>query len=243
MLMLHTDTQNAEREELSGLPVPAPTQTWQPIGHDTFDHMVRHSLTQVGIVVKKSSYGLSDPTPEGYRHKLFAVLETQHTILNNQVGLTIGLRNSTDMSMSAGMVYGSRVFVCDNMAFAGEYVIKRKHTTGILDDLPGLINSGIGQYFQEADRQRVLFEHLQNHTLTERSAYHTMVTAASEGIIPYSAIKTVRQEWHEPAHPDFTPRNAWSLYNAFTECMKHYASETTVNRTLKLTGFFHTLLN
>jgi hypothetical protein len=198
MLMLHTDTQNVEREDLSCLPVPSATPTWQPVGHDTFDHMVRHSLTQVGIEVKKSSYGLSDPTPEGYRHKLFAVLETQHTILSDQVGLTIGLRNSTDMSMSAGMVYGSRVFVCDNMAFNGEYVIKRKHTSGILDDLPGLIDSGIGQYFQEADLQRALFERLQNHTLTERNASHTMVQAASQGIVPYSGIKSVRREWQDP---------------------------------------------
>ena len=147
MLMLHVDSENVQRDELALLPTPPATETWQPVGHGVFDGLVRESLAKAGIAVQRSHYGLSRPSEEGFRHRLFAILETQDRILDGQVGLTIGLRNSTDQSMSAGLVYGNRVFVCDNLAFAGEYVIRRKHTARILQDLPAMIDRGVGQFF------------------------------------------------------------------------------------------------
>jgi hypothetical protein len=243
MLMLHTDAVNTERGDLSGLPVPEASPTWQPVSHDVFDNLVRTSLSKAGVEVHASSYGLSKPTSWGFRHRMFAVLQTQDVILNGQVGLTIGLRNSTDQSLAAGLVFGSRVFVCDNLAFSGEYVIRRKHTSRIMDDLPGLIDRGVGKYFEQVDRQQVLFEALQNRSLSDREAYHAMVLAASRGIVSYSRVKDVRKEWHTPSHEVFSPRNAWSLYNAFTEVAKKYVPITAADRTLRLTGFFRGMMN
>jgi hypothetical protein len=243
MLMLHVDAQNVQRDELKGLSTPLPTQTWHPVSHEMFDSLVRQSLTKAGITITQSHYGLSKSTEEGYRHRLFAILETQDKILSGQVGLTIGLRNSTDQSMSAGLVYGNRVFICDNLAFTGEYVIRRKHTARILEDLPAIIDRGVGKYFEQLERQRMLIERLQNHNLGDPEAYYTMVDAAARGIIPYSGIKTVRQEWHNPGHEVFSARTSWSLYNCFTEAMKRYVPEAAADRTLRLTGFFQSMVN
>ena len=38
--------------------------------------------------------------------------------------------------------------------------------------------------------------------------------------IPPSKLKRVFDEWDEPKHDEFKPRNAWSMFNAFTEVMK-----------------------
>jgi len=243
MLMLHVDSENVQRDELASLPTPPATATWQPVGHEVFDRLVRESLAKAGITVQRSHYGLSRPSDDGYRHRLFAILETQERILDNQVALTIGLRNSTDQSMSAGLVYGNRVFVCDNLAFAGEYVIHRKHTARILEDLPAMIDRGVGKFYEQADRQRVLIEGLQERPMDDREAYHAMVDAASRGIIPYTGIRAVRQEWHHPGHQVFAPRTGWSLYNCFTEAMKGYMPSAAADRTLRLTGFFQGMLN
>ena len=243
MLILHVDSENVQRNELKNLPTPPATDTWQPVGHEQFDGLVRDSLTQAGIQVTQSCYGLSRPTEEGYRHRLFAVLETQDRILEGQVGLTIGLRNSTDQSMSAGLVYCNHVFVCDNIAFAGEYVIRRRHTARILEDLPELIDRGVGKYFEQVERQRILIERLQDRRLNDQEAYHAMVSAAARGIIPYSGIKAVRWEWHRPTHEAFAPRTGWSLFNCFTETMKRYLPSAAADRTLRLTGFFQRLAN
>ena len=243
MLMLHVDSENVQRDELKNLPTPPATATWQPVSHEQFDGLVRESLTQAGIQVAQSYYGLSRFTEEGHRHRLFAILETQDRILDNQVGLTIGLRNSTDQSMSAGLVYGNHVFVCDNLAFAGEYVIRRRHTARILEDLPALIDRGVGKYFEQVERQRILIERLQDRRLNDREAYHAMVSASARGIIPYSSIKAVRKEWHLPTHEAFAPRTGWSLYNCFTEAMKRYIPSAAADRTLRLTGFFQRFAN
>jgi hypothetical protein len=50
---------------------------------------------------------------------------------------TVGLRNSHDKSFPIGIAFGSRVFVCDNLAFHGEHVIRRKHTVKAKRELPG----------------------------------------------------------------------------------------------------------
>ncbi|PIR83887.1 hypothetical protein COU18_01890 [Candidatus Kaiserbacteria bacterium CG10_big_fil_rev_8_21_14_0_10_51_14] len=243
MLILHVDAKNVQRDRLKGLPTPPATETWQPVGHQQFDELVRDSLATAGIEITQSYYGLTHPTSEGYRHRLFAILETKDRVLDGQVGFTIGLRNSTDQSMSAGLVYGHHVFVCDNMAFTGEYVIRRKHTARILHDLPALIDRGVGQYFEQAERQRILIERLQDKPLTDLEAYYAMVDTAARGILPYSGIKAVRREWHEPTHEVFAPRTGWSLYNCFTEAMKRYMPATAADRTLRLTGFFQNLVN
>ena len=243
MLILHVDAENVQQKELGGLPTPPATETWQPVAHEVYDRLVRESLHGAGIEVHRSSYGLSRPTEEGYRHRLFAVLETQDKILDGQAGLTIGLRNSTDQTLSAGLVFGSRVMVCDNMAFAGEYVIRRKHTPRILDDLPALIDRGVGKYFDHAERQRALFERLHARPLSDQETSHVLVEAAAHGVISYAGIGCVRWEWVNPRHDAFAPRTAWSLFNAFTEAAKKYVPAALADRTLRLTGLFHSLAN
>ena len=58
--------------------------------------------------------------------------------------LVVGLRNSHDHSFCLGVSLGSRVFVCDNLAFSGEVRVARKHTNRIAFDLPKLVNGAVG---------------------------------------------------------------------------------------------------
>ena len=50
---------------------------------------------------------------------MFGLLEANHDF--DGIRFAIGLRNANDKSMRLGMVAGYRVFVCDNMAFAGDF--------------------------------------------------------------------------------------------------------------------------
>ena len=47
------------------------------------------------------------------------------------------LRNSNDKRFPIKISFGSHVFVCDNMAFNADHVIKRKHTANAKRDPPG----------------------------------------------------------------------------------------------------------
>jgi hypothetical protein len=47
----------------------------------------------------------------------------------------LGIRNSHDKRFPAGLVPGSQVMVCDNLAFSGDIQVAWKHTGMILNDL------------------------------------------------------------------------------------------------------------
>ena len=237
-LMLHVDALTARADDLQGLPLPDATETWQPISHADFDILVRQAIADAGIEIIQAEYGLSKPDDAGFRHRLFGIYHTRDEILEGEMCAAIGFRNSTDQSLSAGLVFGSRVFVCDNLAFAGQYVIKRRHTKRILDDLPGLIRLGIGQFPLQVDAQQRLFQRLRETALGNTGAHDLLVRAAATGVISFSGIRKVRKEWLAPSHEAFQPRTAWSLFNAFTETAKSYEPVARSQRTLALTALF-----
>jgi hypothetical protein len=48
----------------------------------------------------------------------------------------------------------------------------------------------------------------------------------------------VLHEWREPAHREFQPRTAWSLFNAVTEVHKRLNPHTACRRGEALYGLF-----
>jgi hypothetical protein len=238
MLKLHVDAQFVSVDALHNLPVPSSTETWQPVSHEIFDQLVKKELSLTGIVVQKAVYGLSKPDAKGYRHRLFGIYHTQDVIIPNEVGAMIGFRNSTDQTLSAGLVFGSKVFVCDNLAFSGQYLIKRRHTKHILDDLPSLIAQGVSRFERHRTFQQQLFEKLKEVSITDTHAHDMFIRAAEARIVSYAGIRQVNDEWLHPAYENFAKRTAWSLFNAFTEVAKRYTPFAQAQRTLTLTRLF-----
>ena len=246
-LMLHVDSQPIDRDILSGLPVPPKTDTWQPVSHIDFIEMVDEAVVNVGIEVRDVKIGLSAPEKDDNanmfafgpgRHRMFGVIETNDMLFKKQVTATIGFRNSTDKSFAASVCMGSRVFVCDNRSFFGEHVIRRKHTVNVYDDLPFLIENGLNQMVNGFDDMRVLIKHLDSVEMDDHQADHAMVEACAMGVMPWAKIPMVRDQWREPKHDQWAPRNAWSLYNNFTEVLKPYATDALASRTMRLTNLF-----
>ena len=56
--------------------------------------------------------------------------------------------------------------------------------------------------------------------------------------ITSSQVPDVVQEWREPSHREFRPRNLWSPLNAFTEVYKTGNLATTVSRSEALHGLY-----
>ena len=63
---------------------------------------------------------------------------------------TLGLRNSHDKTFPIGIAYSSRVFVCDNLAFMGDHVIRRKHTAKAKRELTKRASRGIEECWQSS---------------------------------------------------------------------------------------------
>jgi hypothetical protein len=102
------------REELALLPTPAATETHRPIPHHEIVRALIETLGFRHIGVVYDEYAVP---PDGM--KMFDVLDLETEIQGCR--FSIGLRNSHDKSMRLAMTCGYRVFVCSNMAFAGDF--------------------------------------------------------------------------------------------------------------------------
>mgnify|MGYP003610685631 CR=1 FL=1 len=153
-------------------------------------------------------------------------------------GWIVGIRNSHDMTYPAGLVAGTRVFVCDNLAFSGEVRISRKHTRFAERDLRHLTARAVGQL---GDKFRGLDQRVQAYqqaAVSDRQAHDIIIRAVDCAAITPAQIPGVLSQWRRPDHEAFATRNAWSLFNAFTEVHKGINPHTALRRGEALHGLF-----
>ena len=233
-LMLHCGARTATLEEIAAVPLPQETDTYKPLPHyDLAFNTMRigqEMMAGKGFQVDKASFGLSTTGD-----RMFGVVSFQNGLQG--LGLAVGFRNSYDKSMSAGFAIGGRVFVCDNLAIAGELVVMRRHTGGIIEEL----RDRLVVTFHKAtttwtklveDRQR-----MQDTTLDDDLAYGIMGRAYGRGLLESRLLPRVAGEWKRPQHDEFSPRCLWSLYNAFTEVYKGLPVHRVMDRHIKFHKF------
>jgi hypothetical protein len=203
-------------DAVQAVPTPEATDSWQPIPHADFYGRVRETLEGNGLHVVQEAHGL---WRDGARY--FGLMEVRNGTNADDFGLVVGLRNSHDKSFPAALALGSRVFVCDNLAFSGEIKLSRKHTTYIRRDLPGLVERAVGRLADLRNLQtRRIDAYKASALVDERTVHDLVVRSVYTRALPGTQIIDVLNEWREPRHDDFKPRTAWSLFNAFTEVLK-----------------------
>ncbi len=235
-LVLHTGAQKAELDEVLAAAVPEATDTFKPIGHGVLLQEVVDAMDSFGLKVRDRAYSLAR---EGKR--FFGLLEVAgHD--KPDYGLVIGLRNSVDQSFPASVCTGSRVFVCDNLAFSAEVMINRKHTKNILRDLPQCVARAIGQIGALAERQEARFQAYKGRELTDVEVNDFLVRSVQCRALPVTKLLSVRDQFEKPAHEEHAQygRSVWRLLNAYTETLKGGIIELP-KRTQTLHGMFDTL--
>lgn len=191
-LMLHAGANPAEYGALRELAVPEATATHIPIPHFRVVDLVSHALGYYGHQVTEQHFGM---TPDGARFFGVLYLKSEYTGYTD----TVGLRNSHDKRFPVGISFGSKVFVCDNLAFVGDHVIKRKHTANLKRDLPGLIGEIVEPLAIQREGQKRQFDHYQGHALTDDRADHAIMQMYPQQVIGVQAIAQVLQQWEEPS--------------------------------------------
>jgi hypothetical protein len=232
--MLHAGGRLVTEAELRECKTPSAEGRWHPVSHVQVLTSVKETLHGAGYTIRTEQYGLAR---EGGA-RFFGVINLQ-TPLAQGVGLSVGVRNSWDKSFPLGFAAGSHVFVCDNLAFRSELLVRRKHTLNGMRAFGTAIGSAVASLtsFREAEAQRI--QRMAEMELTPAQASHVILTAYRRGIISALQLPKVCQEWEEPRHDDFRPRTAWSLFNAFTEVLKPRAvtaPQQFVASTIRLNG-------
>ena len=230
-LLLHAGAQEASLYEVGQVQTPERTQTWTPVPHTRLINAVRDSVRGSGFNVAREEYGL---WKDGNR--MFGVWSLTNGQNSDDYSLALGLRNSHDQSFSAGLAVGSRVFVCDNLAFSAEITVARKHTRYILHDLNRLVATAVGRIGEHRLNQDSRIEAYKARELDSTEAHDLLVRSVDAKVIANATLPKVLKEYRSPRHEEFAPRNAWSLFNAYTEILKGSNPLELPSRTQRLHG-------
>ena len=124
-LIAHCGAIKMTREALIALPVPLTTKTHKPIPHHEVISALVETLGFRHLDVVREEYAA---TPDG--GKMFGVIEINSEF--HGCRFAIGIRNANDKSMRLALTIGYRVFVCDNLAFQGQYSpVLTKHSNSV----------------------------------------------------------------------------------------------------------------
>lgn len=225
VINLHSGGALVSYDDLRAVRTPEATATHVPIPHHEFVHLVRFALQFHGHEVVEEHYALDK---DGARFFGLMVLKSPY----GDYADTLGLRNSSDKSFPVGVAFGSSCFVCSNLAFYGDHVIKRRHTARLKFELPGLLSEIIAPLNQARLEQNQTFQRYQAHQLTDERADHIIMSMYRRGVIGVQRIADVEEQWQRPAH-DWGGRTAWRIFNSTTYALSgRIAENPTLTTTL-----------
>lgn len=237
--------------------IPESTHSYVALPNEHLVKMVHDVAKLHGLKLTNERLGLD---LKGMR--FFGVVDVEgKSFFENRIRLMVGFCNSYNKSMSARVCIGGTVIVCSNMAFHA-YTDELSGVTGIAAHEHRInIYDGLFQRIKAAFDTIETFRKVQNHfykRLTDErikrdKANSIIVQAAQAGVINKTRILSIVNEWEyqEVApkdrsdgrewHSQFQSRNAYSLFNAFTQVQKDRMTQNPVQaniQTLGLTKFF-----
>ncbi|MEJ7623724.1 MAG: hypothetical protein WKF34_07005 [Pyrinomonadaceae bacterium] len=228
-LVAHCGARKVTREELKDMPLPEATKTHQPLPHFQIVEVLEEALSFRHLRVVKDEYAVSQ---DGL--KMFGVMDLDASFEGGR--FSIGLRNSNDKSMRLALTAGYRVFVCDNMAFSGDFSpLLHKHTSNL--NLTDSIAVAVDRIYRGLDSIANQIKLMREHGLTDNDArliiYRAFVEKVLKGV-PRQLMPAVHANYFDTGHDDFRSRNLWSLSNAFTSAFKSLGPLKQFEATAKL---------
>jgi len=229
-LCLHAGANPVTYDDLRQVAVPEATDTHIPVPHHEIVELLRYTLGFYGHEIVQEDHAIM---PDGQRYFGLMTLRSPY----GDYGDVVGLRNSHDKSFPIGIAFGSRVFVCDNTAFIGEHVIKRKHTVKAKRELPGLVTEIVAPLQAQRLAQNQKLVGYQNMVLSDVLADHAVMEMYRREVIGVQAIAHVLKAWEEPPH-DWGSKTCWRLFNAATFALAGKVAERP-----QLTKNLHTIID
>jgi hypothetical protein len=231
-LVAHCGARKVTREELQELPIPEGTRTHQPLSHHEIVEVLDEALSFRSLRVARDEYAVS---ADGM--KMFGIMDLNSNFDGGNY--SIGLRNSNDKSMRLALTAGYRVFVCDNMAFSGDFTpLLHKHTSKF--DLRDGIAIAVDRIHRGLGGLNDHIRSMETRGLSDNDArlliYSAFMERALRGV-PRQLMPIVHSNYFEPEHEDFHARNLWSLSNAFTSAFKTLTPLKQFEATAKLGAF------
>jgi hypothetical protein len=239
-LIVHCGGVEVPRSALAQVPTPDATDSWQPVGHAFLANALSAELKRADYEVVGEAHALAK---EGARY--FGFFQIKRTMITGlDYSAMVGLRNSHDRSLPVGLVAGSHVTVCDNLAFSGAINVFRKHTSKVLDEIEFRMFKATQKLkFMFDDQDRRYGTYLDT-ALEIRDADSLAVEILRADIVSPREFGTLVNQWHNPEHLEHTQGGltVWRFFNAVTEALKSKTDSALVTIP-KRTMALHKLLD
>jgi hypothetical protein len=224
-------TRKITRDELAGIVAPPPTATHKPVAHIEIVNSLIESLGFRHLEVVGDEYAVS---PDGM--KMFGIMELSTEA--EDFRFAIGLRNSNDKSMRLALTVGLKVFVCDNMAFKGDFQpVLAKHSKSF--SLRQMITLGVDEIQRGFAPLRDQVARWQRWQIDDERAKVAIYEAFVERkLAPRQLLSDVHRAYFDPEFDVFKARTVWSLHNAFTHAFKRLQPVRQFQSTAALGHYF-----
>jgi hypothetical protein len=246
----------SKKEAFDSVLIPPATDSYQPLSNEELVTMIQDVAAKHNMVLTDEQMGMD---LKGMR--FFGVYAVNGLdFFGGRIRLMIGFCNSYNKSMSGKVCIGGEVMVCSNRAFYAFTddetgiigMASHEHRKNIYEGLLQRISCAFDSIQQFREKQEKFYTHLSQQYLTQKEAYYLIVKAVQEGVLNKTRILTVAEEydWQEKEspndsgriwYPEFQPRTAYSLFNAFTQTQKDRLAVNPVQtnmQTIELTQFF-----
>jgi hypothetical protein len=215
-----------DREQLRVCDVPEGTKTHVPVPHIELVERMEVGLAEYGWRVTEEAFATQKEDM-----RFFGIMDIVQgadpgenaPIPAKEFSTCIGIRNSHDKSLAISMCAGTNTFVCDNLAFAAQLIVSRKHTANVYTDMDVLVSRSMARLSATFVSMDTRAEAYKAHPITDAYAEAFILRAAFDhNIVGATRMKAVLNEWRESRYPEHNemPQDAWRLLQAFTSVMK-----------------------
>src|SRR5579862_1238763 len=198
-LLAHCGTDKIDRDALRLVPTPEGTESHHPLAHAQVIDALIESLAFRHISVVLDEYAVSQ---DGM--KMFGILDLETAFEGCR--FSIGIRNANDKSMRLAMTVGYRVFVCDNMAFQGDFSpVLAKHTKRF--SLVDAVSVGVDRMQRNFEPMRRQIDIWRSSQIEDQEAKLVIYQAFVEGELeaPKHLARRVHDLYFNPQFEEFAP--------------------------------------
>jgi hypothetical protein len=217
--------------------------TYMPLAYGDLLDLVETTVEgSLGFPLMQEQFGLNQDGDQ-----LFFAL-TYNDGKHQGNGFTIAGRSSHNKTLSAAVVGGTRVFVCDNLALSGSsFHTQRKHTLNMKSDLSLMVLEGINSAAKAHNYINEHWEKMRGVALDLDLGYEIHGKALGHDVVKPQqitrAMKAWRNEFADEPKTEYPQhgRNLYGLYQSFTEGLKRGAANTQIKRHCDVNDFMLTV--
>lgn len=206
------------REELQRYTAPANTATHHPVPYFA---MATQVLDVADSLIIPQGYTLMHEKYEVREDgsQMFGVL-TWSDGTRTDMGFAVGIRNSYDKSIAAGLCMGASVFVCSNLCFAGDITVMRKNTGDSIADIKKSVLLAMYDCQPLYKDITARLDAYKEIAIDESKRDYIFGHAFTHGILAPQQLTEAWREWNDPTHPELGGNNAYALYQAMNTPLK-----------------------